>query len=193
MTTTKKKNYWRYLIYVVLLGLVIWPTSRSFFQQQLMRIGLFQPNLENKESQSGTDSVQRVSFISMDKEIVNTADMLGKVVFINFWATWCGPCITEMPSIQKLYDKFKDNPQVVFLIVEVDSNTRGARQFLTENKLTLPIFFPNSNIPQAWLSSSIPSTVILNKKGVLVEKKVGMYDYSGQKVQDYIQSLINQN
>lgn len=194
-----KRNYWNYVIYAVLIGLFIWPTSRIFFQQQLMKIGFFQPKLENKDSEtlsndnSPTFSKDKASFVNEAGEIINTDDLIGKVVFINFWATWCGPCVAEMPSIQVLYDKFKDNPNVVFLLVEVDNNIQGAKEFVAKQKLSLPILYPNGNIPTAWLDGAIPSTVILNKKGNLAERKQGMYDYSGKGVQDYIQSLIDQN
>ena len=124
--------------------------------------------------------------------VVNTIDLKGKVVFINLWATWCGPCIAEMPSIQVLYNKFKDNPNVVFLLVEVDNNVEGAKEFVAKQKLTLPIVYPNSDIPRNWLDNAIPTTVILAKNGMLAERKQGMYDYSGENVQNFIQSLIDQ-
>lgn len=201
MTTTKKKKYWTYIIYIVLIALVLWPTSRAFFQQQLMKIGFFQPKMEQtaprEEAATGTadaktPTVDQASFITDAGVVVNTEDLKGKVVFINLWATWCGPCIAEMPSIQVLYNKFKDNPNVVFLLVEVDNNVEGAKEFVAKQKLTLPIVYPNSDIPRNWLDNAIPTTVILAKNGMLAERKQGMYDYSGENVQNFIQSLIDQ-
>ncbi len=194
-----KKNYWRYLIYIVLVALIAWPTSRIFFQQQLMKIGFFQPKLEQpayttEETSTPVDSTSsdKASFITESGKTINTEDLKGKVVFINFWATWCGPCIAEMPSIQVLYNKFKDNSNVEFLIVEIDNNIAGANEFIAKQKLDLPIVYPNSNIPQSWLENAIPTTVILGKDGMIAERKQGMYDYSGKGVQDFIQSLIDQ-
>lgn len=201
MTTTKKKKYWTYIIYIVLIALVLWPTSRAFFQQQLMKIGFFQPKMEQtaprEEAATGTadtktPTVDQASFITDAGVVVNTEDLKGKVVFINLWATWCGPCIAEMPSIQVLYNIFKDNPNVVFLLVEVDNNVEGAKEFVAKQKLTLPIVYPNSDIPRNWLDNAIPTTVILAKNGMLAERKQGMYDYSGENVQNFIQSLIDQ-
>lgn len=198
-TTSNKKQYWRYLLYIVVIGLILWPTSRVFFQQQLMKIGFFQPKFENKDTSdqtvAATESIStenQASFITAEGQVVNTVDLKGKIVFMNFWATWCGPCVAEMPSIKVLYDKFKDNDQVVFLLVEVDSNVEGAKEFMLKQKLNLPIYFPNGNIPSTWLDGAIPSTVILNKQGNISETKQGMFDYSGKGVQDYIQSLIDQ-
>lgn len=185
------------VVFVLFIGLLIWPTSRSYFQQLLMKIGLFKPKLEVPQQvaeplSSGTENVGKgVTFMNHLGKTVSVADLKGKVVFINFWATWCGPCRAEMPSINVLYDKFKDNPNVVFLIVEIEGDKEKAAAFVKNEKLTLPISYPNSDIPKEWLSESIPSTVILGKDGNLATRHEGMADYSTPDVATFIQDLIN--
>lgn len=185
------------VVFVLFIGLLIWPTSRSYFQQLLMKIGLFKPKLEVPQQvaepiSSGTENVGKsVTFMNHLGETVSVADLKGKVVFINFWATWCGPCRAEMPSINVLYDKFKDNPNLVFLIVEIEGDKEKAAAFVKNEKLTLPISYPNSDIPKEWLSESIPSTVILGKDGNLATRHEGMADYSTPDVATFIQDLIN--
>ncbi|MFU1856329.1 cytochrome C biogenesis protein [Sphingobacterium sp. CZ-UAM] len=185
------------VVFVLLIGLLIWPTSRSYFQQQLMKIGLFKPKLEAPQPVADPlpadekDVGAAVSFVNHSGETIGIADLKGKVVFINFWATWCGPCRAEMPSINVLYDKFKDNPHVVFLIVEIEGDKEKAAAFVKNEKLTLPISYPNSDIPKEWLSESIPSTVILDKEGKLATRHEGMADYSSPEVTTFIQDLIN--
>jgi len=179
------------------MGLIIWPDGRIFVQQQLMKIGFFKADLasaaaEVKEEQIAELASDKAVFINEDKITFDTEKLKGKVLFINFWATWCPPCRAEMPSIQVLYEKFKDNDQIEFLIVEIESNIDGTQEFLKKNNLNLPIVYPASNIPEAWLSGSIPSTVILDKNGKLAVKKEGMYDYSSKSVKEYIQTLIDQ-
>ena len=185
------------VVFVLVIGLLIWPTSRGYFQQILMKIGFFKPKLEinsaPKESVTpATANVfSNVSFVNSLGEAVKMADLKGKVVFINFWATWCPPCRAEMPSINVLYDSYKDNPNIVFLIVEIEGDKAKAEAFVKEQKLTLPISFPNSDIPKEWLSGSIPSTVILDKEGRVATRHEGMADYSSPEVDKFIQDLIN--
>ncbi|MDR2271621.1 MAG: TlpA family protein disulfide reductase [Sphingobacterium sp.] len=186
------------VVFVLLIGLLIWPTSRGYFQQMLMKIGLFKPKLEAPKQTGKTTGAaaanrvdHAVSFVNHLGETVQVSDLKGKVVFINFWATWCGPCRAEMPSINVLYDKFKDNPAVVFLIVEIEGDKEKAAAFVKNEKLTLPISYPNSDIPKEWLSESIPTTVILDKEGNLATRHEGMADYSTPDVATFIQDLIN--
>lgn len=186
------------VIFVVLIALLIWPTSRSYFQQGLMKIGLFKPTLEApKESKDSvavantTAGEPNLSFVDASGKQVNTHDLKGKVVFVNFWATWCPPCKAEMPSIQVLYDRFKDNDKVAFLIVEIENDVEKAHDFLKAEKLTMPIHFPVGEIPQTWLGGSIPTTLILDKTGAIAARHEGMADYSRPEVTDFINELIN--
>lgn len=194
------KRNWSIVFWAILIGIFLIPQSRIFLQQQLMKIGFFKPKLEVvKESESVNESVSEpvVSTISAtfkDEKgaIIDVAQLKGKVLFINFWATWCHPCKAEMPSIQKLYDLFKDNDQIAFLLVEIDENVQGANDFLKKEKLNLPIVYRHGPIPEEWLSGAIPTTVILDKQGKMVGREEGMRDYSSKTVVDFIQNLINQ-
>ncbi len=195
----KIKNIVSWVVFVVLMGLVLWSPSRIFIQQQLMKIGFFKPKLEKpveteaEEKVSASNSVgDKASFSSADNVVYDTEQLKGKVLFINFWATWCPPCRAEMPSIQKLYDKFKDNDNIEFLIVEIEGDVEGTEKFLTDQKLKLPIVYPNGEIPSNWLGGAIPTTVILDKNGKIAAKEEGMYDYSTKEVEAFVQNLIDQ-
>lgn len=177
-------------VFVVIILLLLWPTSRAYFQQGLMKIGLFKPTLEEPEKIDSQISVQNnISFKNDKGEIVNMNDLKGKVVFINFWATWCPPCIAEMPSIATLYERLKGNSEVVFLIVEVEGESEKANKFMAGKQLNLPVYYPNSQIPKEWLGGSIPTTLIINKHGEIATKHEGLADYSRQEVSDFIIEL----
>lgn len=185
------------VVFVLFIGLLIWPTSRGYFQQILMKIGFFKPKLEVNAAPKGVlegamaNTFSNVSFVNSQGETVKVGDLRGKVVFINFWATWCPPCRAEMPSINVLYENYKDNSNIVFLIVEIEGDKAKAEAFVKGQNLTLPISFPDSDIPKEWLSESIPSTVILDKEGRVATRHEGMADYSSPDVDKFIQDLIN--
>lgn len=193
-----KKRVLNYVLWAALLAIVLIPQSRIFIQQQLMKIGFFKPKLETVQQEPDQVGQQTplvsnaVSFKDESGKVYNINELKGKVVFINFWATWCPPCKAEMPSIQVLLDKFKGNDNIEFLLVEIENDIEGANKFLKQEGLNLPIVYPNSSIPQEWLSGAIPTTVILDKKGNMVAQEKGMRDYSAKSIEDFIQNLTNQ-
>ncbi|TYR31281.1 TlpA family protein disulfide reductase [Sphingobacterium phlebotomi] len=199
-----KKKVWKIVSNIVFVGLIILlilPSGRTWVQQGLMKIGLFKPKLEKPEEipdQHGEIEVPSssnyagVAFSDDNGEVVNIPDLKGKVVFLNFWATWCPPCKAEMPSIQVLKDKFKDNDQVAFLIVEIEGEKEKARGFMQQGNMDLPIYYPESQIPGEWLGGAIPTTVILDKTGKIAAQHEGMADYSRTEVSDFITELTHQ-
>src|SRR5690625_413131 len=121
---------------------------------------------------------------------VKISELKGKVIFINFWATWCMPCRAEMPTIAKLYDQFKDNADIVFLIVDADDNYARSSKYLAKKDLDLPLYLPAGNIPYVYLSGAIPTTIMINKKGEIVFRHAGAADYSDPKIIEFVKKMI---
>lgn len=186
-----------YGVLVVLILLMFWPASRAVLQQGLMKIGLFKPKVENastpidEHSSELADANEGVILTDVDGKSIRTADLKGKVVFINFWATWCGPCVAEMPSIQKLISQIGQQDDIVFMLVEVEGDMDVAQEFLKKQKLDLPVFVPQSEIPTTWMSGAIPATVVLDKHGQRVFTHKGMADYSDPEFVDYLKKLAS--
>jgi thiol-disulfide isomerase/thioredoxin len=111
----------------------------------------------------------------------------GKVAVINFWATWCAPCIAEMPSLEKLYTQYKDD--VVFLFVTNDRKELIAK-FKQNKNYTFPSYQPITNTNNLFEVKSIPRTFIIDKKGKIAIDKSGAVDWSSQSVQDEIDMLL---
>lgn len=119
------------------------------------------------------------------------ASLKGKVVFINFWATWCPPCRAEMPTINTLYNKLKKEEDVVFLLVDMDDTPYPkAQKYMDDNKLNLPVYAPESRIPSNFFSGALPTTVILDKEGNIALRHAGAADYSNPKVEALIRELL---
>jgi len=186
-----KRNFSTIIVGALALVLLFVPEAKATMQQGLMKLGLFEPKLEMIEQTAAPTQEANYVFemVYADGKAVNLEDLKGKVVFINFWATWCPPCIAEMPSIQKLYDKVKDDQEIVILTVEVEGKRDKAAKFMERKKLSLPVVYPNSAIPTEFFNGSLPTTVILDKKGNIAHTTMGMADYSGQDVVDFLNEL----
>lgn len=116
-----------------------------------------------------------------NKEISLNA-LKGKVVFINFWATWCGPCRQELPSLHQLKQAFRDNNKIVFLFVDVDGDLVKSKAFMKKHQYDLPLVAPKSPIPSNFLGNAVPTTVIIDKKGRMVGHIEGSMDYNTKEV-----------
>ena len=125
---------------------------------------------------------------SLDGQDFKMADAKGKVVFLNFWATWCPPCVAEMPSIQKLHEKLKDEG-VVFLCISNEETSKVSR-FVREKGFAFPIYTMQGSPPAVFKSRGIPATFILSPGGKIAFKHVGGAKWDDEKSIDFIKGLM---
>ena len=105
----------------------------------------------------------------------------GKTIFINLWATWCAPCVAEMPSIQALYDKTKHLDDLVFLMISEDKNFEKAKSWADKKGFDFPIYQRLSNLPDMYETGVIPSTFVISPEGKIIVKKEGMANYDTRR------------
>jgi thiol-disulfide isomerase/thioredoxin len=122
-----------------------------------------------------------LSFRDSKNNVLSLNQLKGKVVVINLWATWCPPCLAEMPSLDQLYQDFKSNDRIIILSVDIDGNLSTSRKFMAKRKYGLPVYQLNSALPNELSTTSIPTTIILDKAGKLVIKHVGGMNFGSQK------------
>ncbi|WP_439882298.1 TlpA disulfide reductase family protein [Pontibacter sp. MBLB2868] len=128
---------------------------------------------------------------TLDGQTVNFESLKGKVVFMNMWATWCPPCIAEMPNIQKLYDKVGSD-KIAFVMLSVDEGGQEkVKKFIDKKGFTFPVYMPVGQLPQEFYSNAIPTTFIISPEGKIVAKQEGMADYDNQEVRDFLQGMVN--
>ena len=177
------------ILFVVLLIALLIPTSRTAIIVTVKRVTSFAPKFISSDKR---DSISKSDyyweFESLDNEAVNLVDYSGKTLFINEWATWCPPCIAEMPSIQKLYDQLKENDEIVFIIV-TNENESVVENFIKENGYSFPVMLARSSTPEPFYSPSIPTTYIVSPEGEIVLKEVGSKKWHGKDTIDFINSL----
>ncbi len=186
-----KKNLVNILLLSFLLLIVFVPSAKAFMLRGLMEIGLFKPGSANKVVAPAAD-LSGIRFKDIDGKVVNLGSLKGKVVFLNFWATWCPPCLAEMPSINKLHAQFKDDPDFVFLLIDADSELEKAQAFMTKKKYNIPVYESASNIPQQLFKGSLPTTIVFDKQGRIAFNEEGAANYGHKKFVDFMIQLKNQ-
>lgn len=118
----------------------------------------------------------------------NLADSRGKVTFLNFWGSWCPPCVAEMPSIQSLYEDYGD--RVSFVLITMQDKPEKFVPFLEENHYSMPVYEANSLLPKALIPNSFPTTYIINKKGEVVMKETKSKDWNKEDVRKFLDELL---
>lgn len=128
---------------------------------------------------------------SLNGRPLRLADYKGKVVLLNFWATWCPPCREEMPGMERLYQRYKDKGFVV-LAVSVDSEGGPVVvPFVKEHKLTFPIGLdPKMDVADRYGVRGLPSSFIMDRTGALVAMALGPRQWDGKAGQALIESLL---
>jgi len=125
---------------------------------------------------------------TLDGRPANLRQFRGKAVLVNLWASWCPPCLAEMPGLQALYQKI-DTTKVAFALLSLDENPNKARPLLKRKGYTLPVFFPAAPLPAPFNSRSIPATVILTPTGRLADRHEGMADYDTPEFRAALENL----
>jgi len=119
------------------------------------------------------------------------AALRGKVVLLNFWATWCAPCRQEMPSLERLYEKFADRGDFQILTVDVQEGPKTVGDFLKVNRYHLPaVIDSDGQIAAAYSAQSIPLSVIIDANGSLIGVRLGRTDWSSPAVLRGIAALL---
>jgi peroxiredoxin len=171
-----------FIVFLIITTLlVVWSLKQNnpFFQsanQAPVRVGLPAPDF---------------TFPGLDGNKVSLSDYRGKVVFVNIWATWCPPCVEEMPSMQKLYQKLKGEN---FEILAVSIDSKGAKvvaPFMKKYQLTFPALLDSmGTIKRIYKTTGVPESYIIDKDGILAKKVLGPLDWSQPDVLRLFRDLI---
>ncbi len=174
------KNIRELLITASIIGLLYttgWYVEvAAFTQKMVLQSGLLQANASEKT----TPADFNLDLIALDGSKSSLKDSKGKVIFINFWASWCAPCIAEMDGIHSLYEKTKGK-NVEFVMISLDKDINKAKKFIKKKGYTFPVYQPGSAIPKIYTVRSIPATYVVDAEGSIVVEKIGMANYNNKK------------
>ncbi len=198
---SKQERVWlEYALWAGLAGLLFFTDAgkRAIvgLQQLILKTGLKNAPTESGKIADENLSTDRypyqVSLRTLDGNVVELSELQGKVVFLNQWATWCPPCRAEMPAIQKLY-KSVDRSKIAFVMLSMDDSDQKARNFVQGKSFTFPVYLPAGPLPPAFASEAIPTTLILDPKGQIVQRIEGIANYDTDEFRHYLVNLSNKH
>jgi thiol-disulfide isomerase/thioredoxin len=176
------------VILVVLLQATGLLSSVSVFTQRAaMEIGLL--NASTSSDFVAKDFDYKFTIKDLQGNKVPFEQFKGKVIFLNMWATWCGPCRAEMPGIQSLYDKVKSD-SIVFVMLswDKDQDKPKIEKYLEKNSFSFPVYQPAGYLPEHLQVPSIPTTFIISKAGKVIQKEVGTRNYDTKRMVQYLKA-----
>jgi peroxiredoxin len=170
------------LVAIVLVIALAWPAAAST-DSALAALSLMKP----ARAQPAKDF--RVS--TPDNRPLSLSDFKGKVVFLNFWATWCKPCEAEMPGMERLYRKYRGQGLVVLAVSEDAGGAGAVGPFLKKHGLTFPVGLdPTMSVAGLYGVWALPSTFIIDRKGHRAFFANGPREWDGRAAQDLFEALL---
>jgi cytochrome c biogenesis protein CcmG/thiol:disulfide interchange protein DsbE len=153
----------------------------------LLLVGLLLCGCDRGDHPANVGSTAPQFTISDDARTVNLASLRGHVVVLNFWATWCLPCIEEVPSLVRLQQRL---PQVAIVAISSDDDPAAYKQFLTANSVDfLTVRDPSSSIMHLYGTVKIPETYVIDRQGVLRRKFVSAQNWTDPEIVNYLAKL----
>ena len=183
----KKHLTFSNIIFAIFIILLIIPQTRTAMLVAVnkIRVLVLSPSELNVEEQTELGAFDYL-LTDLEGQLVHIAIGKDKAVFLSYWATWCPPCIAEMPSIQELYNDYGDKIDFVLLTSE-DPET--VRSFLEKKQYNLPVFIPRMQAPEKLYGRSIPTNYIIDKSGKIIIKETGAANWNSQKLRVILESL----
>ncbi|SFJ12226.1 Thiol-disulfide isomerase or thioredoxin [Olleya namhaensis] len=176
------------IVFGLIIVLLIIPASRQFIQIQLHKgLALFSPSIQ---TQSNREQINNYNWnlVDLNGSVYNFRQAENKIVLVSFWATWCPPCIAELPSMQKLYETYSDKIEFVFVSNEKNETIKA---FMTKNGYNFKVYTPlEAPIINQFKVSSIPHTFLIDQKGTIVIDKNGAANWNSDTVKATIDKLL---
>uniref|UniRef100_UPI003593F5E4 TlpA family protein disulfide reductase n=1 Tax=Aquiflexum sp. TaxID=1872584 RepID=UPI003593F5E4 len=126
------------------------------------------------------------SLLTLEGIPVDLSDFKGKTLFINIWASWCGPCRAEMPYINSLYEKLKDNQDVEFLMIAIDEDFEKSKAYVSDKNFSFPIYHAYDGLNSSLYSKTIPVTVVVSPQGEVVFHHKGMNNFDTKDFKSFL-------
>lgn len=175
-------------LFLVLRYTGLFGAVSSVTQQALMKTGAMDASPEKDVAAKKFN--YNFALQDLSQNTLDVQSLKGKTLFINVWATWCGPCRVEMPSIQSLYDEV-DHNKVAFIMLAVDQKDpqRKVEEYILDKGFTFPVYLPSGSLPAQLQVNTIPATLVVSKEGEIVFRKNGTANYATEEFKKFLMEL----
>jgi thiol-disulfide isomerase/thioredoxin len=179
------------LAFVLLLLLILTGNLgivTSVAQSVILKTGLMNASTDILTNAEAFDYNFSVS--DLKGNTINAEQFKGKVIFLNLWATWCGPCRAEMPTIQDLYNEV-DHDKIVFIMLSLDKegDEQKVVKYIQNKGFTFPVYTRTTALPALLRVPSIPTTFVISKEGKVISENVGTNNFNTKK----FRTLLEEN
>ena len=160
------------------------------YLNEIMEAPALEPSLKDGNIISIDFETNALQFTDLDSKMFSIQNFKGKTLFINYWATWCNPCLAEMPSMADLYERYSSNNAIVFLYLSREE-LKTIQEYIPkdESLQKLPIYKVVTD-DEFFATTGIPTTFIINSSGDLIVKDVGSAFWNDQSVFNFIDNLL---
>ena len=197
MNKKTKKSLIEYGVIIAIFGGLYFTGLHTevlgFLQRGILATGIMNPDLDKEDDPAVIENNPQadfsMDFINSKGEKVAMEELRGKVIFMNVWATWCPPCVAEMPGINKLY-KDVDKENVAFIMLSVDQDFQKAIDYNKSKGYDFEVYKAAGRMPQMYNSQSIPTTFVIDSGGNLVLTHMGMGDYNTKDFKEFLEDQI---
>ncbi|HVW14106.1 MAG TPA: TlpA disulfide reductase family protein [Mucilaginibacter sp.] len=176
------------LMILFIIAYLLSPRVKSWVIMAFLWAGFYKPHVPPVNPGHNLEPGPSLHVQNINGAATDISQLKGKVVFVNFWAVWCPPCLAELPSVDNLYRKLKDNPDIVFITVDVDNNLPRSSAMLQHRGYLLPVYGPTKYAGDFW-PDMIPITFVINKKGEIAFKEQNRAKYDDEKFVQFMTDL----
>lgn len=179
------------LLAVLFLGIAFFYfTEKGKHIKRRVRLELVGMNLIGPKNEAKTDIETAFDYVGTFMDIegnrVRLDQFKGKTLFINIWASWCGPCRIEMPYIHSLYGKLKDNPNIAFLMIATDEDFNKSKNFIQDKGYTFPVYHAFEGLNSSLFTEAIPTTVVVSPEGKVIYFLNGTNNFDTDQFRNFL-------
>jgi peroxiredoxin len=138
------------------------------------------------------DRAPEFSLPALDGKAISLSSYRGKVVMVHFWATWCPPCVEELPALERLHRAYFGKDLEILAVSVDEGGAVDVEQFMRKNRFALPVLLnPDQSVSRQYGTFKFPETYLVDREGIVRLKIIGAADWTSPEAQKFVQALVD--